>query len=69
MHGWRFLLTWLAIGMPSAMLAFGAGCLLHWSTLTVAILVAVIEAVTVMSGVFCVAARQADERMRCYFES
>ena len=50
MHGWRFLLTWLAIGIPSVMLAVGAGCLFHWSTLTVTVLVAVIESVTVMSG-------------------
>ena len=69
MHDWRFLLTWLAFGMPSVTLAFGAGRLFNWSTLTVTVLVAEIEAVTVMSGVFCVAAKQADARMRCYFES
>ena len=55
--------------MPSVTLTFGAGRLFNWSTLTVTVLVAVIEAVTVMSGVFCVAAKQADARMRCYFES
>ena len=38
------------------------------SAITIAALVVAIEAMTVLSGVFCVAAKNADIRMRYMFE-
>lgn len=54
MRGFSFLITWLVFGIPS-------------SAITIAALVVAIEAMTVLSGVFCVAAKNADIRMRDMF--
>lgn len=68
MRGFSFLITWLVFGIPSSAIAVavavGIGCFLHLSAITIAALVVAIEAMTVLSGVFCVAAKNADIRMR-----
>ena len=61
MRGFSFLITWLVFGIPSSAIAVGIGCFLHLSAIT-------IEAITVLSGVFCVAAKNADIRMSAMFE-
>lgn len=66
MRGFGFLISWLAFGTPSS--AIGIGCLFHLSAITIAVLVVAIEAITVLSGVFCVAAKNADIRMSAMFE-
>lgn len=63
MRGFGFLISWLAFGTPSSAIAIGIGCLFHLSAITIAVLVVAIEAITVLSGVFCVAAKNADIRM------
>lgn len=68
MRGFRFLITWLVFGIPSSAIAVGIGCFLHLSAITIAALIVAIEAMTVLSGVFCVAAKNADIRMRYMFE-
>lgn len=60
MRGFSFLITWLVFGIPSSAIAVGIGCFLHLSAITIAALVVAIEAMTVLSGVFCVAAKNAD---------
>lgn len=67
MYGLRFLAAWLSFGAPSSLIACAIGYLLGWNAITVALLVALIELLVVMSGVFCVAAKQADERMGMFF--
>lgn len=57
MRGFSFLITWLVFGIPSSAIAVGIGCFLHLSAITIAAL-----------GVFCVAAKNADIRMRYMFE-
>lgn len=66
MRGFSFLITWLVFGIPSS--AIAVGCFLHLSAITIAALIVAIEAMTVLSGVFCVAAKNADIRMRYMFE-
>lgn len=66
MRGFSFLITWLVFGIPSSAIAVGIGCFLHLSAITIAALVVAIEAMTVLSGVFCVAAKNADIRMRLH---
>lgn len=70
MRGFSFLITWLVFGIPSSAIAVavGIGCFLHLSAITIAALIVAIEAMTVLSGVFCVAAKNADIRMRYMFE-
>ena len=68
MRGFRFLSAWLAFGIPSSIITICIGCLFHVSAVTIAVLVAAVEAMTVLSGVFCVAAKNADMRMRAMFE-
>ena len=68
MRGFGFLIAWLAFGIPSSAIAVGIGCLLRLSAITIAALVVAIEAMTVLSGVFCAAAKDADIRMRAMFE-
>ena len=63
MRGFSFLITWLDLGIPSSAIAVGIGCFLHLSAITITVLVVAIEAITVLSGVFCVAAKNADIRM------
>lgn len=62
MRGFSFLITWLVFGIPSSAIAVGIGCFLHLSAITIAALIVAIEAMTVLSGVFCVAAKNADIR-------
>lgn len=59
MRGFSFLITWLDFGIPSSAIAVGIGGVLHLSAITIAVLVVAIEAITVLSGVFCVAAKNA----------
>lgn len=68
MRGFSFLITWLVFGIPSSAIAVGIGCFLHLSAITIAALIVAIEAMTVLSGVFCVAAKNADIRMSAMFE-
>lgn len=68
MRGFSFLITWLVFGIPSSAIAVGIGCFLHLTAITIAALVVAIEAMTVLSGVFCVAAKNADIRMSAMFE-
>lgn len=68
MRGFGFLISWLAFGTPSSAIAIGIGCLFHLSAITITVLVVAIEAITVLSGVFCVAAKNADIRMSAMFE-
>ena len=56
MHGMKFLAAWLLFGVPSSLIACAVGNLIGWIELSV-----------VMSVVFCVAAKQADERMQMCF--
>lgn len=65
MHGMKFLAAWLLFGVPSSLIACAVGNLIGWNAVTVALLVVLIELSVVMSGVFCVAAKQADERCKC----
>lgn len=65
MHGMKFLAAWLLFGVPSGLIACAVGNLIGWNAVTVALLVVLIELSVVMSGVFCVAAKQADERSKC----
>ena len=65
MHGMKFLAAWLLFGVPSSLIACAVGNLIGWNAVTVALLVVLIELSVVMSGVFCVAAKQADERIKC----
>ena len=53
------MITWLDFGIPSSAIAVGIGGVLHLSAITIAVLVVAIEAITVLSGVFCVAAKNA----------
>lgn len=68
MRGLKFLSVWLVFGIPSAVLAATACKLLDRSVTAMVVAVALVEAVTVMSGVLCTAAKQADKRMHSVFE-
>ena len=68
MRGLKFLSVWLVFGIPSAVLAAAACKLLDCSVFTVAAAVALVEVLTVMSGVLCTAAKQADKRMHSLSE-
>lgn len=68
MRGLKFLSVWLVFGIPGAVLAVAACKLLDRSVTAMVVAVALVEAVTVMSGVLCTAAKQADERMRSVSE-
>lgn len=68
MRGLKFLSVWLIFGTPSAVLAAAACKLLDRSAFTMAAAVALVEVVSVMSGVLCTAAKQADKRMHSVFE-
>lgn len=66
MRGFSFLITWLVFGIPSSAIAVGIGCFLHLSAITIAVLVVAIEAITVLSGVFCVAAKNGRYSDECH---
>lgn len=52
-----------SFGIPSSAIAVGIGCFLHLSAITIAALIVAIEAMTVLSGVFCVAAKNAADEI------